>query len=338
MLSAARSRRALAALAATLSVVPLAACGSSGEDAPATSTAQARGPVAVENCGRTVRAEQPLKRAVTMNQSATEAMLTLGLQDKMVGTAYLDDEILPSLAAAYRQVPVLAKEYPSREKLLASEPDFVYAAYASAFDENEGVGSEKSLEKLGVAAYVTPTACADDELRPARVTFDDVYGELSDVGRLFGAQAQANRAIAGMKADLAAAVGDTPPGDGVTVMWWDSETKAPLVGACCGGPAMLMRAVGATNAFADVSGSWGEVNWEAVAERDPDAIVLVDASWDTAAAKRKAILADPAMRSVEAVRERRFVVVPFSDSTPGVRSVDGVERLADGLRKADGRS
>ncbi len=134
------------------------------------------------------------------------------------------------------------------------------------------------------------------------------------------------------------AVGQTPPGKGVKVMWWDSETKAPFVGACCGGPAMLMREVHATNVFADVKGSWGNVNWETVAARDPDVIVLVDASWDTAASKRKAILANPALRSVTAVRERRFVVVPFSDSTPGVRSADGVQLLADGLRRVDGRS
>ena len=48
-----------------------------------------------------------------MNQPATEIMLALGLQDRMIGTAYLDDAILPAYADAYATVPVLAKEYPS---------------------------------------------------------------------------------------------------------------------------------------------------------------------------------------------------------------------------------
>lgn len=58
-----------------------------------------------------------------MNQASTEVMLVLGLADKMVGTAYMDDEILPSLAEAYNSVPVLAEEYPSQEILFAGEPD-----------------------------------------------------------------------------------------------------------------------------------------------------------------------------------------------------------------------
>ena len=60
-------------------------------------------------------------------------MLALGLQDRLVGTAYLDDQILPEFAAAYQRIPVLAAKYPSREVLLAARPDFLYAAYPGAF-------------------------------------------------------------------------------------------------------------------------------------------------------------------------------------------------------------
>ncbi|MEE3920329.1 hypothetical protein V2I01_25415 [Micromonospora sp. BRA006-A] len=40
-----------------------------------------------------------------------------------------------------------------------------------------------------------------------------------------------------------------------------------------------MSAAGVTNAFADLTGSWGDTSWETVTDRNPEVIVLVDASW-----------------------------------------------------------
>jgi len=90
-------------------------------------------PVAIDNCGVSQTYSAAPKRAVAMNQSAAEIMLTLGLQVRMAGTAYLDDAVLPELGAAYRRIPVVAAKYPSREGLLGIQPDFVYATFASAF-------------------------------------------------------------------------------------------------------------------------------------------------------------------------------------------------------------
>ncbi|WP_394137162.1 hypothetical protein [Cytobacillus oceanisediminis] len=44
--------------------------------------------------GRTITFVEAPKRAVSLNQHATEIMLALGLEDSMAGTAFLDDEIL----------------------------------------------------------------------------------------------------------------------------------------------------------------------------------------------------------------------------------------------------
>ena len=74
---------------------------------------------------------EPPSRAITMNQHVTEVMLALELQDHMVGTAYIDDEILPEYQAAYGSVPVLAEEYPSKEVIMAQDPDFIYGGFRS---------------------------------------------------------------------------------------------------------------------------------------------------------------------------------------------------------------
>ena len=96
-------------------------------------------PVTIENCGITFTYDKPIEKAISLNQHVTEMMLALGLEDQMIGTAYIDDFILPELLNAYQSLEVLADEYPSREVILNFEPDFIYGGFGSAFsDENSG--------------------------------------------------------------------------------------------------------------------------------------------------------------------------------------------------------
>ena len=158
-------------------------------------TASARGAVAevVENCTVSTTYERPPARAVTLNQAATEVMLALHLEDRLVGTAYLDDRILPGLAAAYERVPVLASKYPSTEVLLAARPDFLYAAYPGAFGPT-GVGSRADWKGRGVDTYLAPAGCTEKS-RPPGVSLETTFDELRDVARIFGVTARAERLI-----------------------------------------------------------------------------------------------------------------------------------------------
>ena len=54
-------------------------------------------PVTVENCGISFTYDEAPTRAIAMNQHVTEVMLALGLEDNMIGTAYIDDFILAEL-------------------------------------------------------------------------------------------------------------------------------------------------------------------------------------------------------------------------------------------------
>lgn len=77
---------------------------------------------------------------------------------------------------------------------------------------------------------------------------------------------------------------DIPP---VSVLWldgWSDET--PFVGACCGSIQTIVEKSGAKHIFDDqgIEGlkTWDSVSWDEIEQRDPDVIVLVDASWDLA--------------------------------------------------------
>ena len=60
-----------------------------------------------------------------MNQGVTEFMLAMGLADKIVGTAYLDDSIWPRYAAAYNEIPVFSSSYPYENTIMEVNPDFI---------------------------------------------------------------------------------------------------------------------------------------------------------------------------------------------------------------------
>ncbi|USI93097.1 ABC transporter substrate-binding protein (plasmid) [Rhodococcus pyridinivorans] len=300
----------------------LSACSGSPDD-------DGTAAISLQNCGRTVTLDGPAERAVTLNQGATETALSISAERQMAGTAYLDDAIAPQWQAAYAQIPVLnEKDYPSREALLETKPDLVLASYSSAFDD-KAVGSHESFDELGIATYVSPFGCQDKSERPP-VSWDSIAIEITDYGRLFGRDTAADAVVAQMRETLAG-IESSAPARNTSIFWYDSGTDTPFVGGNAGGPQLIIDAVGGTNIFSGADGAWLDGSWEAVLKADPDVIVLADASWDTAEAKREYLRSDPVLKDLKAVRDEAFVVVPFSASTPGPRLIEGAALIAEQL-------
>jgi iron complex transport system substrate-binding protein len=326
--------RALAALALA-AALPLTACSSSSDasDGPDTSgaptTTGSFAPVTLDNCGTTVTVTSPPQRVVTIKSTTTEAMLALGLGDRLVGTAFADGPVPADEQAAYAKVPVLSDTVPGQEAVLATNPDFVYAGWESNLTP-QGAGDRAALAKLGVGTYVSPAACKEKAYQPDPLTFDDVDAELREVGRIFGVADRAEALVAKEHETLAAA---RKPASTQTALWWSSGNDTPYVGAGIGAPQMIMAAAGLTNVFASVHDTWTSAGWEDVVAADPDVIVLVDASWNTADAKKKALAANPATRALRAVQQQRYVVVPFAATEAGVRNAEAVASIDEQLAR-----
>ncbi|MGW5736152.1 MULTISPECIES: ABC transporter substrate-binding protein [Streptomyces] len=321
-------RAHLRVLAAAALLAPLAACSSAGGPAADKPAAKAPGfPYTVENCGVRTTYEAPPKRAVTMNQHATEVLLELGLKDRIAGTAYLDDKVLPKYAKAYADTPVLAKEYPSYEKLLAVNPDFVYGGYASAFLAGEG-RSRGALAKSGVESRLNVEGCAK---KP--VSMDDVYREVREVGATFGVRARADAWVAAARRELAdtAQKAGKKGGEPVPVFVYDSGDKTAFTAGGRGIGNDIVERAGGRNVFADLDKSFGDASWESVVDRKPEVIVILDYGGTTVAQKKKRLLEDPVLADVPAVKNERFAVLPLSDAVVGVRAPGAVEKLAEQL-------
>jgi len=327
-----RRRRALAA-AAALAALGLGACGSPDPatpgDAPNPQAAPVRAsfPMTIDNCGFEVTVDRPPARVVTIKSSATEMLLALGLADRIVGVGFPDGPVAEQHADAAAGLRVLADRVPSVEVVLEVEPDLVYAGWESNLT-GEGAGERATLADLGVASYVSPAACKDPAYQPDRLTLEHVLAEITQVGELLGAAEAAADLVAAQRAALRTV---EPDDRGLTALWYSSGTDIPYVGAGIGAPQLIMESVGLTNIAGGVADTWASFSWEQVVADDPDVIILVDASWNTAEAKRELLATNPATANLTAVVHERYLVVPFAGSEAGVRTVPTIVDLAAGL-------
>ncbi|WP_432160909.1 ABC transporter substrate-binding protein [Streptomyces sp. NRRL F-5630] len=325
------------------SALLLTACGSSDAgDAKPEATSAAGYPVTLDNCGHKVTLTSAPKRAVSLNQGTTEILLSLGLADRMAGTATWTDPVLKNLAKANASVPRLADNNPSFEKVLDAEPDFVTASFVSTLGKG-GVATREQFEKLGVPTYVSPSDCAGkdndsggDGSRAEPLTLDAVYGEIRDLARAFGVEKRGEKLVASLQKRVSTATAGLHASD-VSLMYWFANSQSPYLAGCCGAPGAITRAVGAKNAFADTHDEWPQINWETVADRDPDVLVIGDLTRkqetaETAAAKIRFLETNPATRNLTAVKKKRYILLSGQAMNPSLRTIEGTEKVAAGLR------
>ncbi|NNG37417.1 ABC transporter substrate-binding protein [Nakamurella aerolata] len=286
-------------------------------------------PVTVNNCGFSETFTAPPQRVVVIKSTSLEMLLALGLGDRIVGTAFLDGPVPPEQRAAAERIPQLAQQVPGREALLGATPDLVYAGWESNLTD-QGAGNREGLLADGVRSYVSPAACKNKKYQPDPLTFDTVNNEIRELAAIFGVPERAEALIAKNTATLAAVKKKVAARSGPAprVLWYSSGSDQPYVGAGIGAPAMIMRELGWQNIFADVSDTWASVSWEQVVAADPQLIVLVDATWNTAAKKKAQLAAGPA-KDVDAVRNQRYLTVRFPATEAGVANVEAVSTLAE---------
>jgi len=313
-----------------LLVVPLAAvllAGCAATPAPA-DTPTPEGPLTLSNCGVEVTFDSPPERVVTIKSTSTELLLALGLGDRIVGTAFQDGPVPDEWAADAADLPVLAERMPSQEVVYDVEPDLVYSGWESAFSP-EAAGERDDLAALGVATYVQPAACQSAE-QPAKLDFDEVFREIAEVADIF--DADATELLETQKAELDAV--EPVEGD-LTAFWWSSGTDTPYVGAGIGAPQLVLETAGLTNIAGDIDMTWSPFNWESVLDADPDVLVLVDSSWNSAQKKIEYLRSNPATANLSAVVNERFVILPFASTEAGVRSVSAVTSVVEQVRELD---
>lgn len=288
-------------------------------------------PVTVRSCDRDVTFARAPARAVSNDVNLTEMMLALGLKDRLAGYTGIAGwkTGTEALRVALRGVPELAIQYPSLEVLVGARADFYLAGWNYGMRVG-GPVTPASLERFGIRSYELTESCSHVMTRPP-ASFDDVYRDLRNLGRIFAVEARAEQVVAEMRQRVDAVRRALAGAAPLRVFVYDSGQDKPTTAGALAMPNALIAAAGGRNVMDDVPRSWAQVSWESVVARDPQAIVIVDYSAVTAEQKKQFLLSQPALARVEAIRARRFIVLPYDAATPGVANAGAVETLARGL-------
>ncbi|MCI0384607.1 ABC transporter substrate-binding protein [Streptomyces sp. CNQ085] len=330
--------RQLVRSGAALTLVLAVGCSAAGGESSARNEAGER--TVVTSCGRELSFAEPPERAVTLDQSSTETLLELGLADRMAGTSYAKTEVAREYRDAYEKVPVLSPDVLTGEQLRAAAPDVVVSSFSDLYSRDR-VGTREELEAVGLPSYVSAVDCPE-RAGPDTTVFDLLLEDYENLGRIFGVEDRAaelseRQRAAVAEAEAAAAGGDAA--EGPTVVWlYSVYNGVPYVAGRGGMPSEMSRLVGARNAFDDIDEDWPEVSWEAIADRDPDVIVVGDLSergapGDSADEKRAMMREDPVVSKLTAVREDHLIEVPGIEMDPSVRTVNTLRLLVEGMRE-----
>lgn len=287
-------------------------------------------PLTIHSCNREVTFKEAPKHAVSHDINMTQMMLALGLKSKMAGYSGVSGwkSVTPEMQSLLDGLPELAAKYPSVETLLNANVDFFFAGW----DYGMRVGGDltpQTLQPLGINVYELTESCAFVMKRPA-ATLDDTYNDLRNLGKIFNVQDRANALIADMQSQVAEIRKDLPA-EKPRVFLYDSGEDRAMTSGRLGMPQALIDAAGGRNVLDDVEASWTRVNWETVVERNPQVIVIVDYSEITAEQKIEFLLKNKALQSVDAIKNQRFIVIPYVQATPGIDNVLAVETLAKGF-------
>ena len=278
------------------------------------------------NCGESRTLAQPPKRILALNQHAADLLLALDITPAAV--SYIDDDAGSLVENRYRGVPLLSRRYPSQEVFYAGRFDFVVGGFASALREGDGIGPRADLTRRGIASYLLENACTP---QPAS-GFAAIEDDLRNLGHLLGRDARAEQLIAAQRQDLGQARQLATHRQPVSVFYLDSETRGLESSGGKGFISELIAAAGGRNILADLDLHGVSVDAETLLLKDPDVIILADAVWSRAAAKRTYLRRHPALSHLRAVRENRMIDLPFTHLVAGEHSARTTLELARQLR------
>ncbi len=304
-------------------------------------------PLEIANCGQTVRFEKPPQKIVSIGQGMTEILFSLGLADKIAGTAVWVGPVLKGYEAENRKVKRLADNDPSFESVVGEQPDLVAAEFEWHVGAQGSVGKREQFAGLGINTYVSPADCVakvnthgGDGVRRQLFTMDLIYQEIRELSEIFDIKDRGDALIVDLKkresravASIGGNIGEIP-----VVFWFSSKEVAgdAFIAGKNSAPAYILKTLGAKNVVTTEE-EWPLVGWETIVEAYPSVIVIATMdrrryAADDPAVKIDFLETDPVTSQLDAVKNKRFVQMDAQSMNPTIRTIDGIETLAQGIK------
>jgi len=305
-------------------------------------------PLTLQNCGRQITIDKAPTKTVSIGQSSTEILYLLGLADKVVGTALWVGPVLKGYEEVNARIDRLADNDPSFESVLARKPDLVTVQFQWQVGPEGVVAKPEQFEELGIPVYTSPSDCvgkensaASDGVRHQVFTMDLVYQEVRELAKIYNVQDKGEDVVADLKAREEAARAKVASAKGKLsgVFWFSSAADAdPYVAGKNGAPGYIMSALGIENII-KTDDEWPTVGWETIAKANPTMIVAGSMErrrypLDSLEAKLDFLKSDPVASLMPAVTKGYVFDMDAQAMNPTIRTIEGIELLADSIAKA----
>lgn len=277
--------------------------------------------------------EEAPQKAVVVYQGCIETMLALGLEERIVATAGLDNEVPDEQKEAFSKTNYLDEFTPSLETVTMLEPDMIFS-WGSFFQETT-LGEAQDWVDKGVNTYINSNTRPRQGKTVNNRTLENEYTDILNIGKIFDVQDKAEAIVDDMKSAISRVLEQTkdveqkpevlvlePLGDSIT-----NYGKTSLGGD-------MVAGLGATLANPDAS----EVGKEDIIAANPDVIFVVympyagDDPEKVKESQLNVILEDESLASLDAVKNGRVVPIMLSEMyASATRTKDGIVSFAEGL-------
>lgn len=305
-------------------------------------------PLTITNCGEQVTFQKAPSKIVSIGQGMTEILFSLGLAEKIAGTAVWVGPVLPQYAEANSKIKRLADNDPSFESVVGQEPDLVAAEFEWHVGAQGSVGKREQFEDLEINTYLAPADCVakvntdgGDGVRKELFTMELVYREIAELSEIFDVKERGDALISKLKkreADAVASISGAS-GKSLPIVFWFSSKEVngdAFIAGKNSAPAYILKAIGARNVVTTEE-EWPLVGWETIAQANPAVIVLATMdrrryAADDPKVKIDFLENDPVTKELDAVRNKHFVMMDAQSMNPTIRTIDGIETLANGIK------
>lgn len=279
--------------------------------------------------------EKAPERVWAQNQNNIETMLALGLADKIVGACGLDGEIREDLKEEFAKINYY-ESMPSKEEILALEPDFITGWYSTFSDKR--LGDVNFWHERKVGTYMSLNSACRGPAAENPQTINEECEDILTLGKIFDVEDRAKEIVDEIQSE-------------VEKINKHLESQPRLTAAVLEDEGGSYRVYGedtlggnvAVNGGAELAvgkhGENGNISAEDLIAVNPDAIFMV---WydgysvgDVDYAGEhvvKLITEDPKFASLDAVKNGRVYPINLSGIyCSGMRTLDGILDVSKNL-------
>ena len=279
-------------------------------------------PIVLENYGREITISKRPEKVLTLGPNCTELFAALGLEDLVIGRSLVNHSRGPleEYAQAVESIPQLNYGSATREAILTSGADFIYALDWEISDQ--GCNLEEAAQ-YGMTVYVNMAA-----------TLEEQYQEILDMGKIFGVEEKAQEFVEDQKSRIQAVQDSLEGKEPVEALVYDSGKDGVFTCSGSNFESLLIGLAGGHNIFDDLSDQqWVTVSFEEVLARNPDVILIHDYDSPSVEEKIAEIKSNPTLAQLDCVKNERFATITLESVLPGNRMAYAVEQMAEDFYK-----